>query len=68
MAAFTNASRVARRFAQAARLMIGVPDYDNYLAHMKSQHPDQPVMSREEFFRNRLNARYGGKGQVGRCC
>lgn len=60
--------RLRRRLAQAARLMVGLPDYDTYLAHMQSRHPDQPAMSREEFFRDRQNARYGGKGQVGRCC
>jgi len=36
--------------------------------HMRRHHPDQPVMSYVEFFRDRENARYGGKGRVGRCC
>jgi uncharacterized short protein YbdD (DUF466 family) len=48
--------------------MVGLPDYDNYVAHMASRHPGQPPMSREEFFRDRQNARYGGKGHIGRCC
>ena len=46
--------------------MVGVPSYDNYLAHMKRTHPDQPVMSYEQFFINRQEARYGGG--IGRCC
>jgi uncharacterized short protein YbdD (DUF466 family) len=58
--------KFGRQFAQTARLMVGLPDYDNYVAHMKMQHPDCTVMSREEFFRDRQNARYEGK--VGRCC
>lgn len=53
---------------QTARLMVGLPDYDNYLNHMKATHPDQPVMSYEEFFRERQDARYGGKGRIARCC
>ena len=53
---------------QTARLMVGLPDYDNYLNHMKATHPDQPVMSYEEFFRERQDARYGGKGRLARCC
>lgn len=60
--------RLGRQLAQAARLMVGLPDYDNYLAHMGRRHPEQVPMSREEFFRNRQEARYGGKGKVGRCC
>jgi len=53
---------------QTARLMVGLPDYDNYLNHMQVNHPDRPVMSYEEFFRERQDARYGGKGKIARCC
>ena len=53
---------------QTARLMVGLPNYDTYVAHQRSQHPDQPVMGYEEFFRERQQARYGGNGRVGRCC
>lgn len=59
--------RFSRRLSQAARLMVGLPDYDNYVAHMQSRHPERPVMTREAFFRERQAARYGGKG-TGRCC
>mgnify|MGYP000093267831 CR=1 FL=1 len=41
-------------------MLIGIPDYDNYVEHMKTNHPDKPYMSYEEFFRERQNARYGG--------
>jgi uncharacterized short protein YbdD (DUF466 family) len=30
---------------QTARLMIGVPDYETYVAHRKANHPGQPIMS-----------------------
>ena len=52
--------------AQTARLTVRVPDYDRYLAHMRRSHPDTPPMSREAFFANRLDARYG-RG-ASRCC
>jgi uncharacterized short protein YbdD (DUF466 family) len=51
-----------------ARLMVGMPDYDAYVRHMTASHPDQPVMDRVQFFRDRQEARYGGKGGSGRCC
>ena len=54
------------RLRQSLRLMVGVPEYDTYVAHMRNRHPDQPVMPYEAFFRERQEARYGGK--VGRCC
>jgi uncharacterized short protein YbdD (DUF466 family) len=47
--------------------MVGMPDYDNYVEHMQSKHPDQPVMAYEAFFRERQEARYGGKGGP-KCC
>jgi uncharacterized short protein YbdD (DUF466 family) len=50
------------------RLMVGMPEYSTYLTHMKNSHPEQSVMSYEEFFRERQEARYGGKGKIGRCC
>ncbi|WP_298398706.1 YbdD/YjiX family protein [Sphingobium sp.] len=52
---------------RTARLMVGMPDYDAYLRHMAQHHPDQPAMDRTQFFRNRQEARYGGKNG-GRCC
>jgi uncharacterized short protein YbdD (DUF466 family) len=62
--------RVAWRWAvQAARLMVGVPDYDGYVAHRRAQHPGEPVMSYVEFFRERQLARYAcEKGRFKGCC
>lgn len=54
---------------RTARLMVGVPDYDTYVEHRKVTHPDEPVMTWEEFFRERQDARYGfGKNGRFRCC
>ncbi|WP_020206270.1 MULTISPECIES: YbdD/YjiX family protein [Cupriavidus] len=57
---------VGRYLGQSLRLMVGLPDYQTYVAHMESIHPDRAPMSYEEFFRERQEARYGG-GQ-GKCC
>jgi uncharacterized short protein YbdD (DUF466 family) len=46
--------------------MVGVPEYDTYVAHMRNNHPGQHVMPYQEFFRERQEAKYVGK--VGRCC
>lgn len=54
---------------QTARLMVGVPDYDTYVAHRQATHPDQPIMTRREFFRERQEARYAvSKGRFRGCC
>ena len=57
-----------RRLREAANLMVGLPDYDNYVAHCTATHPDQKVMTREEFFRERQARRYGAGGGGLRCC
>lgn len=66
---FSDLARVGKYLGQAARLMVGMPDYDTYVQHMRLTHPELPVMTYEEFFRERQEARYGGgDGRPGRCC
>ncbi len=55
-----------RLAVSAARLAIGVPDYDTYVEHLRRHHPEREPMSYEAFFAERLAARYG-KGRS-RCC
>jgi uncharacterized short protein YbdD (DUF466 family) len=54
------------RIAAVVRRIIGVPDYDRYVAHARRCHPDQPLMSRDEFMRQRMVERYSKPGA--RCC
>jgi uncharacterized short protein YbdD (DUF466 family) len=56
-----------RLLRQTARLMVGIPDYETYLAHRRSHHPGEPVMSYEEFFKERQASRYAGSRMRG-CC
>ncbi len=66
---FNDLSRMGKYLGQAARMLVGMPDYDTYVEHMRNKHPDKPVMTYEEFFRERQEARYGGgKGRPSRCC
>lgn len=68
-AARRRARLVCDMVAQTARLMVGVPDYDTYVAHRQTTHPDQPVMTYQEFFRERQQARYAvGNGRFRGCC
>jgi uncharacterized short protein YbdD (DUF466 family) len=61
--------RIMSGLTRTARLMVGVPDYDAYVAHRKAQHPGDAIMSREDFFRERQLSRYGANGgKISRCC
>lgn len=54
---------------RTARLMVGIPDYDAYVEHRRTMHPDAPIMTYEEFFRERQDARYAvGRGRFRGCC
>lgn len=59
------ASLVARALAVLRRI-IGVPDYDAYLAHMRADHPAGIVLTRDEFTHERMRDKYNRPGQ--RCC
>ena len=63
---FNDISRLGKYLGQAARLMVGMPDYDTYVEHMQTN-TDKPVMDYKAFFRERQEARYGGKGGP-KCC
>jgi uncharacterized short protein YbdD (DUF466 family) len=55
-----------REAASVLRRVVGAPDYERYLAHARSAHPDCAPLSREEFVRSRLEDRYSRPGA--RCC
>ncbi|MCC2975511.1 YbdD/YjiX family protein [Sphingomonas sp. PL-96] len=57
----------AARVRETAHLMVGMPSYAAYCEHMRQHHPDHRQMTEAEFFRERQQARYGGKNG-GRCC
>jgi uncharacterized short protein YbdD (DUF466 family) len=60
-------SGIGKRIAETADLMVGLPDYDAYVAHVSARHGEAEAMSREAFFRERQAARYGAGGGF-RCC
>ena len=64
-AQFSLADQV-RKIGKVVRTIIGAPDYDRYVAHVRECHPGQAVMSRDEFSKSRLEARYNQPGN--RCC
>jgi uncharacterized short protein YbdD (DUF466 family) len=51
---------------QVCRQMFGIPDYERYLAHAATHHPDLPVLSRREFYARAIERKYGKSGP--RCC
>ena len=55
-----------RRLAASCRQVIGIPDFERYLAHMRAQHPGEPALTEREFHARAVERRYGA-GRPG-CC
>jgi len=64
---FDKLAQAGRYLGQSMRLMVGLPEYDTYVSHMETTHPGQAMMTYEEFFRERQEARYGS-ARSGGCC
>jgi uncharacterized short protein YbdD (DUF466 family) len=57
-----------RGFCSACRQVLGMPDYERYLAHAAATHPQAPVLTRAEYCRLAIERRYGGGSGGMRCC
>lgn len=55
-----------RDWLQVLRTVIGVPDYERYVRHMRARHPGCELLTAAEFGRMRLESRYSKPGS--RCC
>ncbi len=55
-----------RDFVRAVRRVMGMPDYQAHLEHLRRFHPDRPRPSEREFFDEFVRTRYGD-GPT-RCC
>lgn len=53
-------------FASAVRRVLGAPDYERYVAHLRANHPGAEPLCRNEFYRVRLEERYNRPGA--KCC
>ena len=56
-----------RQAVRTARLAIGVADYDTYVRHLRTHHPEREVPTYEQFFTQCQEARYKNGGNRG-CC
>ncbi|MBA3673162.1 MAG: YbdD/YjiX family protein [Gemmatimonadaceae bacterium] len=54
------------RTLAVARRVIGVPDYEAYVAHVRARHPDVAPMTQAAFAHDALARRYERVGN--RCC
>ncbi len=59
---------VAKKVVQTCRLVVGIHDYEYYLNHMRSVHPNATPLTREAFYRYCLEARFPSADRPGGRC
>jgi uncharacterized short protein YbdD (DUF466 family) len=64
--AFTAGRAFVHDALNAVRRIVGVPDYDRYVRHMRARHPGAPLQSRAEFFNQCWEDKAKRPGN--RCC
>lgn len=47
--------------------IAGVPNYQQYVVHMKKHHPKEKILTEKQFHRQAIDERYNG-GKIRRCC
>jgi uncharacterized short protein YbdD (DUF466 family) len=66
---FGRGSWVERRgqvVIAAMKRVVGMPNYEAYVEHLRTHHPECPVPSERQYFDDYLKGRYGGG--FSRCC
>lgn len=58
--------RTLARVAAALRKIAGMPDYQEFVDHLRRLHPERPIPSEREFYDQFVRNRYGD-GPT-RCC
>lgn len=56
------------QWREALDRLLGLPNYERYLDHMRDAHPDLPVLSRRAFYDQAQRARYESGSDRPRCC
>ena len=54
------------RVVTALKRIIGMPNYEAYLEHLRTHHPECPLPTEREYFDEYLKGKYGGG--FSRCC
>jgi uncharacterized short protein YbdD (DUF466 family) len=54
------------RLLRVVRRVSGMPDYGEYVAHLRRCHPERPIPTARQFYDDYVRARYGD-GPT-RCC
>ena len=55
-----------RRAMRVVRIIVGIPDYEQYVRHVREHHPEKEPVSPEAFLQKCWEDKYSRPGH--RCC
>ena len=62
----SNAKDLLARAATTFKRIAGMPNYEAYLEHLRTHHPECALPTEREYFDEYLRGKYGGG--FSRCC
>lgn len=60
-------SKKIQRLIASIHTIIGAPNYEQYVNHMKTHHPNQPILKKGDFYQQMIDRKYNSK-TANRCC
>ncbi|MBE3597203.1 MAG: YbdD/YjiX family protein [Hydrogenibacillus sp.] len=67
MRAWEQMKTAVKTVSRHCKTIFGMPNYERYLEHHRTHHPDEPPMSEREYYVYALQNRYAD-GKANRCC
>ena len=61
-----SAGTVLHSLQTVLRRIVGMPDYERHIEHLRHCHPERPLPSEREYYENFVRARY--EDGPTRCC
>ena len=62
----SEARDLLKRVATTFKRVVGMPNYDAYIAHLRAKHPECAIPNEREYYELYLQGKYNGVGN--RCC
>ena len=59
-------TQLGRDLRRSYLQLFGIADYERYVAHHQAHHPQQPLLSPQQFHARAIDRKYSSRGA--RCC
>jgi uncharacterized short protein YbdD (DUF466 family) len=68
MSRITRITNQLTHWREALDRLLGLPNYERYVEHMRQAHPDTALLTRRAFYDEAQRSRYESGADRPRCC